>query len=282
MVGQPGQIRRSQGNFPLRHQRVRAITKQSEAVGVTVSRTQRERILLPHLFLRPRILRQIHMRDDAVLVDISLSRSVNRAHRIQIGDGLQHRPFVILVTVQRLNRRTGHAMAHKTFADVPQKHRVRPKFQEHPIPVHDERIDGFGEQDAVAHVLAPVVRVSEDLTIDLLTSDRRIHRNLCLAWGQPRQRGSQFIEDGIHQLAVVRHLDVQHPGENPVAGKLVVQGLQCRGVTGECRRRRAVDGGDAYRGAESCGAALGLLGVQAHREHTARPRRLGLQTRPVE
>ncbi|SLD06845.1 Uncharacterised protein [Mycobacteroides abscessus subsp. massiliense] len=222
------------------------------------------------------------MRDHATLVDICLSRGVNRPYRIQIGNGLQHRLFVIVVTVQRLDRGTGHAVAHKTFADVPEKHRVGPEFQEHPVPVPDERIDGFREQDAVAHVLAPVVGLGEDRAVHLFSGDRGVHRNRCLAWGQPRQRGRQFTEDGIHQLAVVWHLDVQHPGENPVAGKLVVQGLQCRGVTGERRRRRAVDGGDAYRGTESRGAALGLLGVQAHREHAARPRRLGLQTRPVE
>ena len=188
MVGQPGQIRGSQGDLPLWRQRLRPVAQEREPISVAVARTQRQGVLFPQFLLRPRVFRQVHVRDRTVLVETGLTGGVDSTHRIQVRDRLQHRLLIILVTVQGLDRGTGDTVAHKAFSNVPEQDRMRTKLQEHPVPILDEGVDGLREQDAFAHVLEPVVRVCECRAVDLLTGDGRVDRHVRLPGGKACQR----------------------------------------------------------------------------------------------
>ena len=81
---------------------------------------------------------------------------------------------------------------------------------------------------------------------------------------------------------MIRNLDVQHAGEDPVFSELIVQCLQGLGVAGQCGCRGAVDRRDTHCRSKTRGPALGFLGIQTDREHAARARRLGLQPGAME
>ncbi|PFX02572.1 hypothetical protein CJ468_05891 [Nocardia farcinica] len=187
--------------------------------------------------------------------------------------------MIVLLAMQGGDGGAGLARADQDLADVGPEHRVGADLEEHPAAVGHQGAHRVGEAHRVAHVAAPVFGIPVTRG-DPLPGHRRIQRQHRIGELQVGQRAPQLVEDRLHQVAVVGHLDVQPLGENALGGEAFGDLVEPVHRPGEGHRAGAVDRGDIDPRV-AVDEVAGRGGCETDREHAARAGRACLQARPV-
>ncbi len=198
---------------------------------------------------------------------------------VELADRRHQAGPVVLIAHQGGDDAAGRAAAQEDLAHVTAQHRMRPELEEHPVPGLDQRADAVGEAHRLADVAGPVSGAPAGAGHGL-AGDRGEQRH----GRDPRRDRAkhlhQLIEDGVHQTAVVGHLDPQGPGEHARLGQLSFQLPELVHRSGQRHGRRAVDRRDA-QAARCRQPVAGLVFGQPDGQHSAGPSGRRLQPGPV-
>ncbi len=210
------------------------------------------------------------------------ARAVERSpvDRAAAREHLRHRAMharaLGLVAPQGLDHADFLRMLFRAVAQRARQHGVRADLDERDEAVVEQRLDRPEKGDRLAHVQRPVVG-AERRPRRAPAGHGRDQRQRGLAGHARPQRCAQFVEDRIHQVAVIRHLDGQHAVEHLLRAQRVRERLDRGRLARQRQRVRAVDGRDLDAPGERREPYLHLARAEPDGQHAAAARRQRLQ-----